>query len=1305
MNCLTQNTLNQENAIKNFLRDYLNAAKDGQTVNSILSRTCGYYDADRACIAEINPEQAEISVTYEFNRAGVSPLSESFRNFSVHDAESCLKMLEEKGEFYVDSLSEYFAEDLNTLKILFPQDVSSIAAAPLVANGTVVGCLRLDNPRKNAEQLLLLSIIASACCNEITNKRLDDTNKALVERMKIIQSMSEIYTSVYYIDLADNSFAEITSLDSVHEKIGAAGAAQERLNFFCKNMVTEEFTDELLDFVNLQTLGERLSGEKIVSKEFLCTLEHPDRQLDTPYWAECSFIEVDREDGKLAHVVFATQTIHDSKTKELNTTKKLQETNTELSELLEAEKQHTAIINSLSSVFFSLYYINVEENTFQGIFSRNGLTKTLGQKDNASFFMKSAVDTWVNDEFKDAMRIFTDIGTIDERLGDKRIISMEYEDITGKWVRCSIISAEKNEFGRNVGLICGFRDITSDRERRETQSNLIQALALSYQNVYAVNMDTNEAVCYRMDRTIKNRYGQEFAVGDYELNIKLYVENDVYADDRRLFDKICTISGVKKLLEGRTTHSFNYRVFRDGKISYFECQVVKPNDKRNEFAVGFKNVDEEKKQEIAQQKRIEEAFAAAEKANKKLRYEMGIAGTLSKDYPDVVLLDLVNDTATTIKRHGVIIEEDKRVQRRSYNQTWDNYVEKYVIEEDREALRAAVSVPSVQSALRSSDEYVCSYRVVYDDTGVHYFQALFIRIFSAFSDIAEENRIILGFRNVDSIVEEERKNIKIQEEQLSIIGALSQEYHSLFKIEADTGEISLYRTDGVGMPSELMGKLLEQGGYKQVLENYIENFIVPEDRDRIREATTLEVLAEKVPEKGLYKLGFRRNLNGVISYFEMNVVKIADWSGRVTYIMGLRDVNDEMQRQLKQAREFEAQSEIIEGLGSVYYSVLLVYPETDKVVTYRAAGEDGRAIAEYFRRHDHCWSKGIERYSEEHVAENSRAEFTEKLSLDYIRTHGEDYSLTYEKNTANGTVYLQARISYVREKNGGFVTVVGTRNVDDIVKKERLQEAALQAAYDAAEAANKAKTDFLSNMSHDIRTPMNGIIGMTAIAATHIDDKERVQDCLQKISQASKHMLSLINEVLDMSKIESGKVDLVEEEFNLSNLVDNLLTMTSSQINAHNHKLSVNIAGVTHEEVIGDSLRIQKVFTNLMSNAVKYTPDGGEIRFSITERPSGQAKVGCYEFIFEGNGIGMSEDFMERIFEPFARASDSRVNKIQGTGLGMPISRNIVRMMGGDEPVRNYRGSSRDNDFRGKFHGFHHAGLRYGRSGLCGAPV
>ena len=1117
MTDLPQKNKNQEAAIRKFLKDYLNKPKEKDAIRIILAETCGYYGGDRAYIFELSHDRAAASNTYEWCREGVEPQIDSLQNVSIEGFNYWLEAFEEKGEFYISSLSEEFSPDSLTYRTLAPQGIESLMVAPLIVDGEIVGCLGVDNPRRCTEHMLLLSVVASACCAEISNKR-------------------------------------------------------------------------------------------------------------------------------------------------------LRETNSELTRLLEAEKQHTVIIDSLGSVFFALYYIDLEENSFQGIFSVDGKNRTYGEKDNARLRLKSVVDSWVKEECKPEMSAFTDFDTIDERLGDNRIISQEYADTKYGWVRCSLISAEKDEHGRNIGVILGFRNISAEKELQNTQTNLIQALSMPYQNVYAVNMDTGEALNYRMNRTISSRYGQTFAAGDYETNIRLYVENDVYEEDRRLFDRIISVSEVEKLLSDKLTYSFNYRVFRGDTMHYFECQLVKPSPESREFAAGFRNVDEEKELENIRQKKIEDALAAVEKANKKLEYEMVIAGALSKDYPDVVLLDLGADTATTIKRHGIIIDEDKRVLRRSYNQTWDNYIRKYVIEEDRESLRAAVSVGSVQCALRQSDEYVCSYRVVYDDSGVHYFQAMFMRVYSSGSG---EGQLIMGIRCVDAIVEEERKNMNIREEQLRIIGALSREYHSLFKIEAATGKISLYRTDGVGMPPQLMGKLMENDSYEQVLSKYIDTYIVPEDRERIKKASALPVLAEKVPEEGLYKLGYRRNMNDTVAYFEMNVVKTADRTGRITYIMGIRDVNDEMQRQLKQAREIEAQSEIIEGLGSVYYSILLVNPEEDRVTTYRASGDEGKAIDEYFKKHNQCWSKGILSYSEEHVSDNSRKEFLEKLSLGYIRSHSQDYSLTYERLTEDGEVYLQARIAYVRDKKGGYAAVIGTRSVDDIVRKERRQEIALQAACDAAEAANKAKTDFLSNMSHDIRTPMNGIIGMTAIAATHIDDKERVQDSLQKIARASKHMLSLINEVLDMSKIESGKVDLIEEEFNLSNLVDNLLNMINSQIEAHNHKLSVNISGVVHEEVIGDSLRIQKVFTNLMSNAVKYTPDGGEIRFSITEKPSGQAKVGCYEFIFEDNGIGMSEEFLGQIFEPFARASDSRVNKIQGTGLGMPISRNIVRMMGGDIKVES----------------------------------
>lgn len=245
------------------------------------------------------------------------------------------------------------------------------------------------------------------------------------------------------------------------------------------------------------------------------------------------------------------------------------------------------------------------------------------------------------------------------------------------------------------------------------------------------------------------------------------------------------------------------------------------------------------------------------------------------------------------------------------------------------------------------------------------------------------------------------------------------------------------------------------------------------------------------------------------------------------------------------------------------------------------------------------------------------------------------------------------------------------QRIDAEKRKELAQQEALQEAYDAANKANAVKTDFLASMSHDIRTPMNAIIGMTAIAATHLDDRERVADCLSKITVSSKHLLGLINEVLDMSKIESGKVDLHEEEFSLVELIDNLLIMVKPQVEAMKHNLSVTIHGIEHEKVIGDSQRIQQSFMNLMSNAIKYTPEGGNIKLSICEKPVNKSKFGCYEFIFEDNGIGMSEEFVEHLFEPFARATDSRVEKIQGTGLGMAITKNMVRMMNGDINVES----------------------------------
>lgn len=244
--------------------------------------------------------------------------------------------------------------------------------------------------------------------------------------------------------------------------------------------------------------------------------------------------------------------------------------------------------------------------------------------------------------------------------------------------------------------------------------------------------------------------------------------------------------------------------------------------------------------------------------------------------------------------------------------------------------------------------------------------------------------------------------------------------------------------------------------------------------------------------------------------------------------------------------------------------------------------------------------------------------------------------------------------------------------------KEREEQArqrkALEDAYQTARVANSAKTNFLSSMSHDIRTPMNAIIGMAAIGKANLSAPDKVSDCLSKINVSSRHLLSLINEVLDMSRIESGKIDLMPEEVHLPELIQNILDMCKSLITEKRLDFKVSVNQVKHEKIIADGDRLQQVIMNLLSNAIKYTPDGGEVSLHIKEIPSTIERKGIFEFIISDKGIGISEDFLPHIFEPFSRADDLRISKIQGTGLGLAITENIVHMMNGSIAVKSRLG-------------------------------
>ena len=294
----------------------------------------------------------------------------------------------------------------------------------------------------------------------------------------------------------------------------------------------------------------------------------------------------------------------------------------------------------------------------------------------------------------------------------------------------------------------------------------------------------------------------------------------------------------------------------------------------------------------------------------------------------------------------------------------------------------------------------------------------------------------------------------------------------------------------------------------------------------------------------------------------------------------------------------------------------------------------------------------------------------EKKYLEEIQVHEQqewDLEYVHQKTGEHRWFHNVAMGSEVNGKKK-YILVLSDRTSD------RKMNQALSEAVRAAETANKAKSTFLSNMSHDIRTPMNAIIGFTTLAVSNIDDKERVRDYLGKILSSSNHLLSLINDILDMSRIESGKIHLEETEVSLSEVLHDLKTIISGQIHAKQLELYMDVMDVTNEDVYCDKTRLNQVLLNLLSNAIKFTPAGGTVSVRLREYPGTQRGCELYEIRVKDNGIGMSQKFVQKIFSPFERERTSTVSRTQGTGLGMAITKNIVDMMGGTIEVQTEQG-------------------------------
>ena len=456
---------------------------------------------------------------------------------------------------------------------------------------------------------------------------------------------------------------------------------------------------------------------------------------------------------------------------------------------------------------------------------------------------------------------------------------------------------------------------------------------------------------------------------------------------------------------------------------------------------------------------------------------------------------------------------------------------------------------------------------------------------------------------------------------------------------------------------------------RTIFDNKFDNMLHPDDRNLSSDYVTriLDTRGHGSEKDQIYRLLGKDGYHWVTD--ATTLVK----SGNQTFFQGnITDFTDFVKAKEKKEQEIELQREIIEGLGKEYFSVLAVELDKDRVLSYRESGENGKIISDFCRKCGNRWSKIIPSYAEMMVSDNTNGEFENQLGLETLRSQEKDYSMTYEFKLETGINYHQVRVAFVKKKDGTRMAVVGTRNIDSLIKKERMQEEKLKKAYVAAENANKAKTEFLNNMSHDIRTPMNVILGYNHLMKSQLTESKQL-DYQKKIEQSGKLLLAIINNVLDMVRIESGKIKVDENYERVGEVVDEIISTFSSEAEEKEIHLSGSMK-VTHRNILCDGTKIREIYVNLVSNAMKYTPRGGNVTITVEELPCEKEGYMKVKSEIKDTGIGMSKEYLPTLFEPFSREQNTTTRRIGGTGLGMPIAKKMVDLMGGSIEVASELG-------------------------------
>ncbi len=647
-------------------------------------------------------------------------------------------------------------------------------------------------------------------------------------------------------------------------------------------------------------------------------------------------------------------------------------------------------------------------------------------------------------------------------------------------------------------------------------------------------------------------------------------------------------------------------------------------------------------------------------AAERIEESQSVLRVLSRNFKNVYTVDLNDGSAKVVKLEDEF--QDGRLdevlgQPFPFEPFLGAWISEAVHPDDRQALTQALSLANLREIFPAQDELTGGYRMLIEDH-VYNYQYNLCRM-------DQTGHVVAGFQNIDGIIAEhaaqEAAHRRELEEQFAIIDALSSDFMTIYLANLEDRTATAIRVPSEYGYDEMVRLRGTSFPFEPIMQQWGQAFAHPDDRDRVLQAISIENLRRVFATQDECVGNYRSCETGDYRNYQFKLKKVDD----THVVAGFQNIDDIIE-------EEREHTEVISSLSTIYSTIVQVDVDTHsyKVLTSVALMGDVAGSA------GESWDEVMDAVIGAFMAPEFQAPMREFLDLSTLAQRMADVNTVVAEYQNPAGRWFQARLIAKRRDEAGQLHEVlyVARDYTNEKEKELAYQEQLSHALAAAQQANRAKSTFLNSMSHDIRTPMNAIIGFTALAQTHLDNTTQVQDYLTKISTSSTHLLSLINDILDMSRIESGTVKLDEKPVHIPDLLHDLRTMIQGLVSSKNQNLFIDTQDVVHEDVFCDKLRLNQVLINIVGNAIKYTQPGGDIIIRLVEKPCAMRERTTFEFSVKDNGIGMSEEFLGRIFDTFSREYSSTVSGEQGTGLGMAITKNIVDMMGGDISVESEEG-------------------------------